>query len=175
MSDQGHPAPSHPATPGHAAAHPAHRNYVKIWAILVGLLVVSVCGPFLNIWIVTLITAFGIALIKAYLVAKNFMHLDVEKPIIHWLLAVALILMVLLFYGVAPDVMKDSGRGWKKDAGFHTLPEVPGHGARGHGGAPAQPGHGTMGEPAPAAGETIHSETGAPGASSDTSHGGSGH
>jgi len=106
----------------HASAHPVHRNYVKIWAILVGLLVISVAGPFLGIRVVTLITAFGIALVKAYMVAKNFMHLDVEKPIIHWLLAIILVLMVLLFSGVAPDVMKDNGRHWKKDAGFHAQP-----------------------------------------------------
>ena len=112
-----------------AATHPVHRNYVKIWSILVVLLVISVAGPFLNIRVVTLITAFGVALVKAYMVAKNFMHLDVEKPIIHWLLAVILVLMVLLFSGVAPDVMMDNGRHWKKDAGFHTLPPAA-HAAR---------------------------------------------
>ena len=111
----------------HAAAHPVHRNYAMIWAILVGLMVISVAGPFLGIRVVTLITAFGIALVKAYMVAKNFMHLDVEKPIIHWLLAIILVLMVLLFSGLAPDVMKDSGRNWKKDAGFHTLPPAAEH------------------------------------------------
>ena len=36
------------------------------------------------------------------MVAKNFMHLDVEKPIVHWMLALALVLMVLLYAGVAP-------------------------------------------------------------------------
>jgi len=122
------------------AAHPAHRNYVKIWGILVVLLVISVVGPFLNIRVVTLLTAFGVALVKAYMVAKNFMHLDVEKPIILWLMAVTLALMVLLFAGLAPDVMKDHGRNWKKDAGFHPPPAgghpAPGgdqgHGAKSH-------------------------------------------
>ena len=52
----------------------AHPNYVKIWAILLGLLAVSVAGPFLGIWWVTLITAFGVALVKAYLVSANFMR-----------------------------------------------------------------------------------------------------
>ena len=37
-----------------------------------------------GIRVVMLITAFGVALVKAYLVAKNFMHLDVEKPIVRW-------------------------------------------------------------------------------------------
>lgn len=115
---------------GHAVAHPVHRNYVRIWGILVVLLMISVAGPFLHIRVITLITAFGIALVKAYMVAKNFMHLDVEKPLIHWLLAVILALMVLLFAGLAPDVMKDNGRHWKKDSGFHALP-AEGHPAAG--------------------------------------------
>jgi caa(3)-type oxidase subunit IV len=110
----------------HAATHGHHRNYVKIWGILVALLVVSVAGPFLGIRVVTLIAAFGVALVKAYMVAKNFMHLDVEKPIIHWMMAVALTFMVLLFAGVAPDVMKDRGAGWKKGPGFHNH-APPGH------------------------------------------------
>jgi len=101
--------------PGH------HRNYVKIWAILTGLLVVSVLGPMVGIRVVTLIAAFGIALVKAYLVAKNFMHLDIEKPIVGWLLAVALILMVVLYAGVAPDVEKSKGQNWEKTAGYHYM------------------------------------------------------
>ena len=125
-------APGHGQAPGHAAAHAGghgaghavHRNYVKIWGILLVLLVISVAGPFLHIRLITLLTAFGIALVKAYMVAKNFMHLDVEKPIVHWLLAIILVLMVLLFAGVAPDVMKDDGRHWKKDSGFHAPPET---------------------------------------------------
>ena len=110
------------AAGGHGAeggGHGVHRNYVKIWAILLLLLCVSVAGPFAGIRTITLITAFGVALVKAYMVAKNFMHLDVEKRIIHWLLLVVLVLMVLLFSGLSPDVMKDKGRNWQKDAGFH--------------------------------------------------------
>jgi caa(3)-type oxidase subunit IV len=121
-------------------AHAPHRNYVKIWAILVGLLVVSVIGPMTGIRVVMLITAFGVALVKAYLVAKNFMHLDVEKPIVHWALGAMLTLMVLLYVGVAPDVQKDIGDHWKKNAGFHPhLQTIPtGHG---HLGDPGPSGH----------------------------------
>jgi len=129
MSAHGHaagPAAGHPA--GHAGGHAGHRNYVKIWGILVVLLVISVVGPFLNIRVVTLLTAFGIALVKAYIVAKNFMHLDVEKPIVHWVLGIALVFMVLLYAGVAPDVQKSDGQNWKKDEGFHHLPPQPHHG-----------------------------------------------
>ena len=138
-------APAHgtaPHDPGHA--HAPHRNYVKIWGILVVLLIVSVTGPMLGIRVVTLITAFGVALVKAYMVAKNFMHLDIEKPIVHWILLVALALMVLLYGALAPDVQRSAGQGWKKDAGFHhsfttSKPhETGGHHERG---APEQPEH----------------------------------
>jgi caa(3)-type oxidase subunit IV len=112
-------APAHGSAHGPGDAHAPHRDYVKIWAILVGLLVVSVVGPMLGIRWVMLVTAFGVALVKAYMVAKNFMHLDIEKPIVHWILLVALALMVLLYGALAPDVQKSEGAGWKKDAGFH--------------------------------------------------------
>ncbi len=111
----------------HATAEPHahhHPNYVKIWAILTGLLLVSVTGPMLGIRVVTLIAAFGIALVKAYLVAKNFMHLDIEKPIVHWVLGVALTLMVLLYAGVAPDVQKSTGQHWVKTPGFHYMSDA---------------------------------------------------
>ena len=98
----------------HGQGH--HRNYVKIWGILLVLLVISVFGPFLEIRIITLITAFGIAFVKAYMVAKNFMHLDIEKPIVLYLLISSLVAMVLLFAGVSPDVMKHDGQNWSNDA-----------------------------------------------------------
>lgn len=116
-----------------AAAHTNHPNYVKVWAILVVLLMVSVFGPMLGIRVVTLIAAFGVALVKAYLVAKNFMHLNIEKPIVHWILAVALILMVLLYSGVAPDVQRGAGEHWKKTSGWHAEPHRPAGGEHGGG------------------------------------------
>jgi caa(3)-type oxidase subunit IV len=103
------------------ATHTHHPNYVRVWAILVALLVVSVTGPMLGIRVVTLVAAFGVALIKAYMVAKNFMHLNVEKPIVHWTLGAALVLMVLLYAGLAPDVQKSSGQNWVKTPGFHYM------------------------------------------------------
>jgi len=105
----------------HAQAHP-HPNYLKVYAILVALLAVSVFGPMLGIRAVTLIAAFGIALVKAYMVAKNFMHLNVEKRWIHWALGLALTFMVLLYAGISPDVGRDSGQRWVKTPGWHHLP-----------------------------------------------------
>ena len=109
------------------ADHAEHEvNYVKIWAILLALLVVSIAGPFLGIEIVTLITAFGIAIVKAYLVAKNFMHLNIEPRYVVYLLTTMLVFMLLFFAGVAPDVMKHEGRNWVKPA-VHVETHAPAH------------------------------------------------
>ena len=52
--------------PSHASARPHdHTHYIRIWAILCALLVVSVAGPMVGIRFVTLVTAFGIAIVKA--------------------------------------------------------------------------------------------------------------
>jgi caa(3)-type oxidase subunit IV len=104
---------AHHAHAAHAETH-AHPNYVKIWGILVVLLVISVAGPFLGHPVITLITAFGIAGVKAYLVAKNFMHINVEKPFVAYIVVTVLVFVFLFFAGTAPDVMKKEGTQWEK-------------------------------------------------------------
>ena len=90
-----------------------HPNYVKIWYWLLVLLAISVAGPMLEVPAITLITAFGIAIIKAFLVAANFMHLKFEKKIIWLLLIMSLCLLGVFFFGTAPDVMMTEGDQWK--------------------------------------------------------------
>jgi caa(3)-type oxidase subunit IV len=101
-------------------AHHPHINYVRVWQILCVLLVVSVIGPFIGealhaFWF-TLLTAFGIAVVKAYLVAKNFMHINLEKKFVAYLVVTMLVLMALFFGGVSPDVMKHDGQRWENVA-----------------------------------------------------------
>ena len=86
---------------------PSH--YVRIWKILLVLLVISVLGPELEIKIVTLITAFGIAVVKAYMVAKYFMHVNIERKYVHYILITGMSCMLIFYFGVAPDVMKHNG------------------------------------------------------------------
>lgn len=93
-----------------------HVNYKKIYVTLVILLAISVAGPHLGIFWVTLITAFGIAIVKANLVIQNFMHLRWEKRMMKWMLVTSLVLMGLFFAGVAPDVMEHRGHNWVNDA-----------------------------------------------------------
>lgn len=100
---------------GAHGAHDAHgpSHYYKVYATLLVLFAISVAGPMLEIRVLTLITAFGIAVVKAYLVAANFMHLNIEKRYIVQLMAVCLALMGVFYFGVSPDVMKHWGANWE--------------------------------------------------------------
>ena len=115
----------------HAEAH-HHPNYIRVWALLLVLLVVSVAGPMVGVQWVTLVTAFGIAIVKAYLVAKNFMHVNIERRFVAYALLTAIVFMLLFFSAVAPDVMKKDGRGWEKPS-WKTAPAAAA--AAEHGGA----------------------------------------
>jgi caa(3)-type oxidase subunit IV len=101
--------------------------YIKTWAILVVLLVISVLGPLLEIQWLTLATAFGIALVKAFLVATRFMHIDHAPKFVTYIMVTCLVFMLLLFAGSAPDVMKSEGSNWVKADSWHYVPEAAHH------------------------------------------------
>jgi caa(3)-type oxidase subunit IV len=135
-----------------ADAHEAHDDsfYIKTYFILLGLLAVSIVGPEIGIKSVTLFTAFGIAIIKAYLVAVRFMHINLTPRFVIYAVTTTLVFMLLFFAGAAPDVMKSSGTNWEKPAWIAAEAEYAAHGgaAAAHGSA-----HGTEhGEPAADAG-----------------------
>src|SRR5262245_4360388 len=111
MAEHAHPA--HEAAHAEHAAH-EHPNYWRVYFLLLGLLCVSVIGPMFGIRVVTIITAFGVACYKAYLVAKNFMHINVERPFISYLVLTVVVFMLLFFAGTAPDVMRHEGTQWVK-------------------------------------------------------------
>jgi caa(3)-type oxidase subunit IV len=110
----------------HGSHDDAHgiKHYMKIYWTLLILFTISVCGPLLEIKTVTLITAFGIAVVKAYLVASHFMHLNVEKKYVSYLLLTALAFMFLFYAGVSPDVMNHRGRQWENVAAQKEVKRV---------------------------------------------------
>ena len=118
MSEESQSMPGHAsADAGHDADHEGdhgHINYVKIWFWLVILLAVSVAGPELEIFWVTMVTAFGIAFVKAYMVMKHFMHLTFEPRYVTYIIATSVVFMLLFFAAVAPDVMEPEGTQWQK-------------------------------------------------------------
>jgi caa(3)-type oxidase subunit IV len=109
MSDHQHAGHS---TGSHAAHGDSH--YIKVYFTLLVLLTVSIVGPMIGIKVVTLITAFGIAVVKAYLVAKNFMHINLTPRYVIYAVVTTLVFMLLFFAGAAPDVMKSHGTNWEK-------------------------------------------------------------
>lgn len=108
------------------------NHYVRVYAVLLVLLAISIVGPVvggaldtqvevfgrafsLGI-VITLVTAFGIAVVKAWLVIKNFMHLTIERVIPKLFLAASVLLLALFWGGVAPDVQNHDGRLWENEA-----------------------------------------------------------
>ena len=105
------------------------NHYVRIYLLLLALLVVSIAGPVVGGTIdkqveifgrqiglgmaLTLTTAFGIAVWKASLVIKHFMHLSIERPIAKIFLGASVLLLALFWGGVAPDVQLHEGRMWE--------------------------------------------------------------
>ena len=63
--------------------------YYRIYGILLVLLVVSIVGPMMGGLTVLLITAFGVAVVKATMVAAYFMHLNIEKKYVWFMLLMA--------------------------------------------------------------------------------------
>ena len=102
-------------------SHIHHPNYARIWAILVALLLVSVAGSMSNIRGIVLVAAFGVAVVKALLVAKNFMHINVEKRWVPYLLLIMVAFLVILFAGVAPDIMRHDGLHWSNGSAKQSV------------------------------------------------------
>lgn len=125
---------------GHDVSHEAHPDsyYIKIWAILLVLLIISVLGPMLENPIITLLTAFGIAFIKGWIVCAYFMHLNVEKKYIISLLLISVFLMLVMFAGISPDVLKAQGTNWKWQK-MNIVPVPIGHHGTDHNNPTANP------------------------------------
>jgi heme/copper-type cytochrome/quinol oxidase subunit 4 len=115
----------------HAEGHHPASYYIRIYWILFGLLILSILGP-LNAGIfgnfakaIVMITAYGVAFVKAYIVAAKFMHLDIEKKYITLLLLMCLLAMFVCFGALAPDIMNPNGANWENHNPFMTTaPEM---------------------------------------------------
>ena len=81
----------------------------------------------LGIRAITLITAFGIALIKTYIIAAEFIHLKVEKRITTLIILSIIIIILIFYFNITPNIMKTSGQHWIKitpqTAAEETVPE----------------------------------------------------
>ena len=85
-------------------------SLIKIWAALLIMLFVSIGLGYLKNATVGTVLIFGIATIKAYLVAGYYMGLKREPRYIAGILASGLIFMVILFAYLVPDIVYVYGR-----------------------------------------------------------------
>ena len=79
------------------------RHYLIIWFWLMALVVVSVAAVSILPKFQALVLIFSVAVIKALLVARNYMHLKNERAIIYAIALVPLAFIVILLFGLFPD------------------------------------------------------------------------
>jgi caa(3)-type oxidase subunit IV len=86
-------------------AHDTHSFYVEIWAWLVGLLILGTIVVFLPIPKITaLVVVFAIAVVKAALVVRNYMHLRGENLMIYLIAALPVLLIIGMIVTLLPDI-----------------------------------------------------------------------
>ena len=79
------------------------RQTLLIWYWLMALVILSVGASFVLPKAEALMLIFAVAVIKALLVARNYMHLKHEKAIIYAIALVPLVFVIIFLIGVFPD------------------------------------------------------------------------
>lgn len=81
-------------------------SYVAVWAWLVALLIVALfCAylPFGKIMAIFLI--FTVAAVKAFLVARHYMHLRTESLLIYAIGGIPILLLIGMILALVPDIV----------------------------------------------------------------------
>ena len=84
-------------------AHENRPNYLLVWLGLVVLVIVSVGASMILPKGAALFLIFTVAVVKALLVALNFMHLRYERRWLYALAVVPLLIVAVLFFALFPD------------------------------------------------------------------------
>lgn len=79
------------------------RHYLIIWYWLMALVIASVAASLILPKTQALTLIFAIAIVKSLLVARNYMHLKNEKPIIYAIALVPLAFIIIFLLGLIPD------------------------------------------------------------------------
>ena len=103
---------------GHDHAHP---SYIVIWVLLVLLFVASLGFSHFTSLIVGVVFAFFIAIVKALMVCAWFMHLNVERRYVWVMMFLSLGAVLVMWMGIAPDVMENRGHNWTKSADLKPI------------------------------------------------------
>lgn len=84
--------------------------YIKIWVALLVMLGISIAIADVGHPILATTLIFGIAIVKALLVVAFYMGLALEARYIVWVMISGLALMIILFFGLVPDIVYIYGR-----------------------------------------------------------------
>ena len=79
------------------------RHYLVVWYWLMALVIVSVLAAFFLPKFQALVLIFAVAIIKALLVARNYMHLKNERAIIYAMALVPLTFIIIFLFALFPD------------------------------------------------------------------------
>ena len=79
------------------------RHYLIIWVWLLALVVGAVAAASLLPKLQAMVLIFAAAIIKALLVARNYMHLKNERVIIYAMVLVPLAFVIILLFALFPD------------------------------------------------------------------------
>ena len=79
------------------------RHYLIIWLWLLVLVGISVAAASVLPKVQALALVFSIAIVKAVLVARHYMHLKNENPIYYAMALVPLAFIILFLFGLVPD------------------------------------------------------------------------
>jgi len=88
-----------------SVAHDTDTFYIEIWAWLVGLLAIGTAAVFLPIpKLAALLVVFAVAIVKAVLVIRNYMHLKAEHLMIYLIAAIPALLILIMAIALLPDI-----------------------------------------------------------------------
>ena len=79
------------------------RHYLIIWFWLIALVGISVAAASVLPKFQAMALIFSSAIVKAFLVARHYMHLKNEKPIYYAIALVPLAFVIILLFGLVPD------------------------------------------------------------------------
>ncbi len=79
------------------------RHYLMIWFWLLALVILAVGAASLLPKTQAMALIFSIAIIKAFLVARHYMHLKNEKALFYAIALVPLAFVIIFLFGLFPD------------------------------------------------------------------------
>jgi caa(3)-type oxidase subunit IV len=79
------------------------RHYLTIWFWLMAMVILSVAAASALPKLQAMMLIFSVAIVKAFLVARHYMHLRHERAIIYAIALVPLVFVVIFLIGLFPD------------------------------------------------------------------------